>query len=628
MVFIFVAPCFIAEAAYKIWWYTSGATAIPFLGNAILSDAVACTLELASWLYRTVVFFLVCVLFRLICHLQILRLQDFAQVFHVDSDVESVLKEHLRIRRHLRIISHRYRVFIMWALILVTISQFTSLLDTTRSTADLDIFKTGELALVSVSLLAGIMILLRSATRITHMAQGDTETPPMGVLGNQLFSSNGHASASDNEEDVGSEDELESTKLIPAYARSTISFQKRQALAKKKEDQFAVMIAVKPSSITDLAVRFNVTTDNLFISEIESNNRKEEETQTFDLGPGLRESGILISDFRLQWILVRLRSIGVLKNTRRFIKIGSFALTQVSPLFPSLSSPRALFQISIDCCVFSDFEILDGDGRITGTDATKFFAMSNLSRQDLKQVWAIADSKRQGFLGFKEFVTAMQLISLAQAGHTVSSDLVNSDINAQDLNPPAMEGLDILLSVRSSQIEISASGKYSKKTNSDFDAKPMVMLLGQYSTGKTTFIKHLLRSGYPGAHIGPEPTTDRFVAVMNGTDERSIPGNTVAVQADMPFNGLTSFGSAFLSKFECSQMAHPLMRVYGALMWSLGKVLNTPEVMRVYIGSFNDKPINAIDDGPLGAVLFEKEQDDLLNDLKDIPKKACDRRVS
>lgn len=25
-------------------------------------------------------------------------------------------------------------------------------------------------------------------------------------------------------------------------------------------------------------------------------------------------------------------------------------------------------------------------------------------------------------------------------------------------------------------------------------------------------------------------------------------------------------------------------------MWSLGKVINTPEVMRVYIGSFWDKP--------------------------------------
>jgi septin family protein len=36
------------------------------------------------------------------------------------------------------------------------------------------------------------------------------------------------------------------------------------------------------------------------------------------------------------------------------------------------------------------------------------------------------------------------------------------------------------------------------QTNSDFDAKPTVMLLGQYSTGKTTFIKHLLKTSYPG----------------------------------------------------------------------------------------------------------------------------------
>lgn len=31
--------------------------------------------------------------------------------------------------------------------------------------------------------------------------------------------------------------------------------------------------------------------------------------------------------------------------------------------------------------------------------------------------------------------------------------------------------------------------------------------------------------------------------------------------------------------------------------------------------------------GAMGKELFEKEQDDLLLDLIDIPKKACDRRV-
>ncbi|GFQ07763.1 eh domain-containing protein 1 [Phtheirospermum japonicum] len=405
----------------------------------------------------------------------------------------------------------------------------------------------------------------------------------------------------------------------------------------------------------------------------------------------------------------------------------------------------------------------DGDGRLTGPDATKFFSMSNLSRQDLKQVWAIADSKRQGYLGLKEFITAMQIVSLAQSGHGITSDLLASEVDFENLQPPTMEGLDVLLAKKrrssgdhehNAQTSAAAgwftSTKSAKKIplnsvtsivdglkklyvqklkplevtyrfndfvspvlgNSDFDAKPMVMLLGQYSTGKTTFIKHLLRSSYPGAHIGPEPTTDRFVVVMNGPDERSIPGNTIAVQADMPYSGLTTFGSAFLSKFECSQMPHPLlehitfvdtpgvlsgekqrtqrsydftgvtswfaakcdlilllfdphkldisdefkrvigslrghddkirvvlnkadqvdtqqlMRVYGALMWSLGKVLNTPEVNRVYIGSFNDKPINEAAAGPLGKDLFEKEQDDLLTDLKDIPKKACDRRIN
>ncbi|XVF77369.1 hypothetical protein PTKIN_Ptkin14bG0037600 [Pterospermum kingtungense] len=255
IVSIFVLPCFLAETAYKVWWYASGASQIPFLGIVWLSDAVACFMELWSWLYRTTVFFLVCVLFRMICSLLVLRLHDFAQVFHVDYDVGSVLSEHLRIRRHLRIISHRYRGFILWCLILVTGSQFTSLLITTKSNSELNIYKSGELAMCSITLLTGLCILLRSATKITHKAQSVTclaaKWHVCATLGNSFNTSDGDQTPrgsavhgietfpsvagvdggqSDGEDAGDEEDDLDNDKIIPAYAYSTISYQKRQAL--------------------------------------------------------------------------------------------------------------------------------------------------------------------------------------------------------------------------------------------------------------------------------------------------------------------------------------------------------------------------------------------------------------
>ncbi|KAJ1677181.1 hypothetical protein EV182_006703, partial [Spiromyces aspiralis] len=42
-------------------------------------------------------------------------------------------------------------------------------------------------------------------------------------------------------------------------------------------------------------------------------------------------------------------------------------------------------------------------------------------------------------------------------------------------------------------------------TDQDISARPMILLLGQYSTGKTTFMEYFLGHRYPGAHIGIEP---------------------------------------------------------------------------------------------------------------------------
>ena len=93
-------------------------------------------------------------------------------------------------------------------------------------------------------------------------------------------------------------------------------------------------------------------------------------------------------------------------------------------------------------------------------------------------------------------------------------------------------------------------------TEADFLAAPMVLLMGQYSVGKTTFIKYLLERDFPGS-CGPEPTTDKFVAVMyNSNKERVIPGNAAAVQRDKPFKALETFGMSFLNDLKYLKSQH------------------------------------------------------------------------
>lgn len=94
---------------------------------------------------------------------------------------------------------------------------------------------------------------------------------------------------------------------------------------------------------------------------------------------------------------------------------------------------------------------------------------------------------------------------------------------------------------------------------SDFDSKPMILLVGQYSTGKTTFIRHMLGRDFPGIRIGPEPTTDSFIAIMHGETDSVIPGNALAVDTQKPFRPLITFGNSFLNRFQCSQMNNPVL---------------------------------------------------------------------
>ncbi|KAJ2964784.1 hypothetical protein NQZ79_g327 [Umbelopsis isabellina] len=278
---------------------------------------------------------------------------------------------------------------------------------------------------------------------------------------------------------------------------------------------------------------------------------------------------------------------------------------------------------------------------------------------------------------------------------------------------PVIERLTTIYNrkIRPLETTYNFEGFHSAPLNrSDISAKPIVLLLGQYSTGKTSFIRSVIGNKYPGEHIGVEPTTDRFVAVMHGNQDRIIPGNAAAVNAELPFRGLDRFGQSFLSRFQVSQSTSPvlenmtiidtpgilagdkqrvdrgydftqvvdwfanradlillmfdshkldisdefkmainclkgqeekvrvvlnksdmvsqqqLMRVYGAMMWSLGKVIQTPEVLRVFLTSFwVVKPAKCFEDC---RALIEAEQKDLLRDLRDLRRNAAIRKVN
>lgn len=245
-------------------------------------------------------------------------------------------------------------------------------------------------------------------------------------------------------------------------------------------------------------------------------------------------------------------------------------------------------------------------------------------------------------------------------------------------------------------------------TDADFSARPMVLLLGQYSTGKTTFIQRLLGREYPGMRIGPEPTTDNFIVCSYGDTDQFIPGNTLIADTSMPFSQLFFFGKQFLSRLGCAQCSSPvlqgitlidtpgvfagekhrvergyefesvakwfadradiilllfdvfkldisgelcrtilslrgngqkirivlnkadrlttpeLMRAHGALMWSLRKVVDTPEVPRVYVGSFWDEPLYNEEQ----RSFFELEEDDLYTILAQLPRGAAVRKIN
>ncbi|KAG0582571.1 hypothetical protein KC19_3G070200 [Ceratodon purpureus] len=164
-------PAFLIESFHRAWWYYYVTVSAPYLANIPHINLLLFTLSILSWLYRTSVFLFMCVLFRLMCSLQILRLRSYYKLLETTSEVSTILKEHMKIRNQLTTISHRFRVFLIFALFTITLSQLSSLFQILLSAKMINFFRAGDLAVCSLVQLTGLGLCLQGAAKITHKAQ-------------------------------------------------------------------------------------------------------------------------------------------------------------------------------------------------------------------------------------------------------------------------------------------------------------------------------------------------------------------------------------------------------------------------------------------------------------------------
>ncbi|KAG8047930.1 hypothetical protein GUJ93_ZPchr0008g13884 [Zizania palustris] len=172
-------PSLCVEAAHKAVFFCATVRVEPPLAPLFLPvagvpwRAVALVATVASWVYRTGVFLLVCVLFRLTCELQILRFEGIYHMFDVEARAAAadIFAEHRRIRTQLLATSHRYRAFIVCCLITITVSQLGALLVALSSKDGKSFANSGDLLVGSSVQLSGFFMCLFGAARITHRAQ-------------------------------------------------------------------------------------------------------------------------------------------------------------------------------------------------------------------------------------------------------------------------------------------------------------------------------------------------------------------------------------------------------------------------------------------------------------------------
>jgi EH domain-containing protein 1 len=91
--------------------------------------------------------------------------------------------------------------------------------------------------------------------------------------------------------------------------------------------------------------------------------------------------------------------------------------------------------------------------------------------------------------------------------------------------------------------------------------KPLVLIIGNYSSGKSTFINEILETELQ--RTGQAPTDDCFTVITAPEGEESseqVPGGTIVSDERLPFDPLRRFGESLLSHFKLKRVDSPAVQ--------------------------------------------------------------------
>ena len=99
-----------------------------------------------SWACVNFIYLSSCLVFHLVCNLQIIHFDDYGRLLETETDVLVFIEEHARLRHDLSKISHRFRIYLLLLFTVVTSSQFGMLFQITEFSDKVTFIHGGDIA--------------------------------------------------------------------------------------------------------------------------------------------------------------------------------------------------------------------------------------------------------------------------------------------------------------------------------------------------------------------------------------------------------------------------------------------------------------------------------------------------